>query len=141
MLTSNTLPLFDRQYLWNEAINQGFNCSPNNVVVGTSRNASQLNFQLSLLVMIFKNTYNFDISSVFTLIRTRVFVKLNYLYWLEINLRTSGLKGLFTNFEYITFFSCLNKGNTFYERSISIKQLWLDIIQKNGAQSQSVSWV
>ena len=31
-------------------------------------------------------------------------------------------------FEYITFFSCLNKRNIFYERSISIKQLWLEII-------------
>ena len=29
------------------------------------------------------------------------------------------LKGLFTEFEYITFFSCLNKRNNFYERSIS----------------------
>ena len=33
------------------------------------------------------------------------------------------LKGLFTNFWYIPFFSCLNKRNIFYKRSISIKQL------------------
>ena len=41
------------------------------------------------------------------------------------------LKGLFTNFEYITFCLCLNKRNIFYERSISIKQTWLEIIEKN----------
>ena len=36
---------------------------------------------------------------------------------------TVSLKGLFTNFEYITFFSCLNKRNIFHERPISIKNL------------------
>ena len=33
------------------------------------------------------------------------------------------VKGLFTNSEYITFFSCPKKRNIFYRRSISIKQL------------------
>ena len=33
------------------------------------------------------------------------------------------LKGLFTNFEYITFFSCPTERNIFYERFISIKPL------------------
>ena len=47
------------------------------------------------------------------------------------------LKGLFTNFEYITFFSCPNKRNIFCKRSISIKQLWLKIIEKIGC-SKSV---
>ena len=51
------------------------------------------------------------------------------------------LKGSFTNFEYITFFLCLNKRNIYYERYISIKQLWLEIIEKNGAQSQSVLYL
>ena len=32
----------------------------------------------------------------------------------------------------ITFFSCLNRRNIIYERSISIKQLWLEIIEKIG---------
>ena len=40
------------------------------------------------------------------------------------------LKGLFTNFEFITFFVCLNERNISYKRSISIKQLWLEIIEK-----------
>ena len=40
------------------------------------------------------------------------------------------LKGLFTNFEYITFFSCPTKRNIFCKRSISIKPLWLEIIEK-----------
>ena len=31
-----------------------------------------------------------------------------------------------------------NKRNIFYERSILIKQLWLEMIKKNGAQSQSI---
>ena len=48
-----------------------------------------------------------------------------------------GLKGLLTNFEYTTFFSCPNKRNSFYERSISIKQLWLEIFEKIGC-SKSV---
>ena len=52
--------------------------------------------------------------------------------------RLGYLKGLFTNFEYITFFSCPTKRNIFYERFISIKPLWLEIIEKKGAQSQSV---
>ena len=43
-----------------------------------------------------------------------------------------GLKGLFTNFEYITFFSCPTKRNIFCKRSISIKPLWLEIIEKRG---------
>ena len=42
------------------------------------------------------------------------------------------LKGLFTNFEYITFFSCPTERNIFYERFISIKPLWLEIIEKKG---------
>ena len=42
------------------------------------------------------------------------------------------LKGLFTNFEYIIFFSCLTKRNIFCKRSISIKPLWLEIIEKRG---------
>ena len=41
-------------------------------------------------------------------------------------------KGLLTNFKYITFFLCINKKNIFYERSISIKQLWLEIIKRIG---------
>ena len=56
-------------------------------------------------------------------------------------LHISALKGLFTNFEYIPFFSCPNKRNIFRERSISIEQLWLEIIEKNGAQSQSVLYI
>ena len=32
---------------------------------------------------------------------------------------------MFTNFEYVTLFSCLNKRNIFHERSILIEQLWL----------------
>ena len=47
------------------------------------------------------------------------------------------LKGLFTNFEYIRFFSFPTKRNIFCERSISIKQLWLEIIEKIGC-SKSV---
>ena len=42
------------------------------------------------------------------------------------------LKGLFTNFKYITFFSCPTERNIFYERFISIKPLWLEIIEKKG---------
>ena len=42
------------------------------------------------------------------------------------------LKGLFTNFEYITFFSCPPERNIFYKRFISIKPLWLEIIEKRG---------
>ena len=44
----------------------------------------------------------------------------------------TSLKGLFTNFEYITFFSCPTKRNIFCERSILIKSLWLEIIEKKG---------
>ena len=44
--------------------------------------------------------------------------------------QTAWLKGLFTSFEYITFFSCLNKRNILYERCISIKQL--EVIAKVG---------
>jgi len=47
------------------------------------------------------------------------------------------LKGLFTNIEYITFFSCLNKINIFHKRSTSIKQLWSEIVEKIGC-SKSV---
>ena len=47
------------------------------------------------------------------------------------------LKGLFTNFDYITLLSWLNGRNIFYERSISIKQLWNEIIEKIGS-SKSV---
>ena len=39
------------------------------------------------------------------------------------------LKGLFTNFEYITFFSCPTKSNIFYQRPFSKKHLWLEIIK------------
>ena len=42
------------------------------------------------------------------------------------------LKGLFTNFKYITFFSCPNGRIIFYERVISIKPLGLEIIEKKG---------
>ena len=45
--------------------------------------------------------------------------------------------GFITNFEYTTFFSCLIERNIFYERSISIKQLWIEIIEKIGC-SKSV---
>ena len=44
---------------------------------------------------------------------------------------------MFTNFEYITFFSCLSRRNIFYESSISMKHLWLEIIEKIGC-SKSV---
>jgi len=50
---------------------------------------------------------------------------------------TMSLKGMSTNFEYITFFSCLNKRNIFYKRSISIKQLWLKIIEKIGCSKSA----
>ena len=39
---------------------------------------------------------------------------------------------MFTNFEYITFFSCPTERNIFYKRFISIKPLWLEIIEKRG---------
>ena len=42
------------------------------------------------------------------------------------------LKGLFINFEYISFFSCPTERNIFYKRFISIKPLWLEIIEKKG---------
>ena len=47
-------------------------------------------------------------------------------------LHKCSLKGLFTNFEYITFFSCPTERNIFYKRSISIKPLWLEINEKRG---------
>ena len=47
------------------------------------------------------------------------------------------LKGLFTNFEYITFFSCPTKRNIFCKRSISIKQLRNEVFEKIGC-SKSV---
>ena len=56
---------------------------------------------------------------------------------LQSSLKESCLKELFTNFEYITFLSCLYQRNIFYKRSISIKQLWLEIIEKIGC-SKSV---
>ena len=40
--------------------------------------------------------------------------------------------------EQTPLFSCLKERNIFQEMSISIKQLWLEIIEKNGAQSQYV---
>ena len=40
------------------------------------------------------------------------------------------LKGLFINFEYITFISCPNKRNISCKKSISIKQFWLEILEK-----------
>ena len=39
------------------------------------------------------------------------------------------------------FFSCPTERNIFYKRFISIKPLWLEIIEKKGAQSQSVLYV
>ena len=42
------------------------------------------------------------------------------------------LIGLLTNFEYIIFFSCPTERNIFYKRFISIKPLWLEIIEKKG---------
>ena len=42
------------------------------------------------------------------------------------------LKELFTNFEYITFYSCPTERNIFYKRFISINPLWLEIIEKKG---------
>ena len=47
------------------------------------------------------------------------------------------LRGLFTSFEYIKFFSCSNKRIIFCKRSISIKQLFLKIVEKIGC-SKSV---
>ena len=44
----------------------------------------------------------------------------------------SALKGLFTNFEYIPFFSCPTERNISYKRFISIKPIWLEIIEKKG---------
>ena len=61
--------------------------------------------------------------------------------WYSYDDYTHSLKALFTSFEYITFFSCFNKRNIYYRRSISMKQLWLEIIEKNGAQSQSVLYI
>ena len=51
---------------------------------------------------------------------------------LKLVLLSNYLKGLFTNFEYITFFSCPTKRNIFCNRFISIKPLWLEIIEKKG---------
>ena len=48
------------------------------------------------------------------------------------------IKGIVHQFWiYIKFFSCVNERNIFYKRSISIKQLWLEIIEKIGC-SKSV---
>ena len=41
---------------------------------------------------------------------------------------------MFTNFKYIKFYSCPNKRNIFCKRSISIKQLWLEIIEHHFSQ-------
>ena len=51
------------------------------------------------------------------------------------------LKGLFTNFEYITLFSCPTKRNSFCKRSISMKQLWLEIIKKIECSKSSVLYI
>ena len=68
-----------------------------------------------------------------------VYKKPNHRFCLKICLTypilSNHLKGLFTNFEYIKIFSCLYNRNIFYERSILIKQLWLETIEKNGSQS------
>ena len=54
----------------------------------------------------------------------------------------SSLKGLFTNVEYITFFSCLNKINIFYERSISMKTaLTRNIWEKWCSKSVRVKYI
>ena len=53
-------------------------------------------------------------------------------YYIGLQLLQEYLKGLFINFEYITFFSCPTKRNIFYKRFISIKPLWLEIIEKKG---------
>ena len=42
----------------------------------------------------------------------------------------NALKGLFINFKYTTFFPCLIRITIIYERSISIKQLWLENLRK-----------
>ena len=63
-----------------------------------------------------------------------------FLYYLLLS-SPPPLKELFTNFEFITFFSCLNIRNILYKRSISIKQLRLEIIEKNGTQSRSVLYL
>ena len=64
-----------------------------------------------------------------------------YLIVLRVKNLLHSSKGFFTNFEYTTFFSCLNKRNISYGRSISIKQLWLEIIENNGVQSQTVLYI
>ena len=57
------------------------------------------------------------------------FLFINYYHaWL----RSWTSKGLLTNFEYITFFSCPTDRNIFYKKFISIKPLWLEIIEKKG---------
>ena len=50
-------------------------------------------------------------------------------------------KGIVHQFWIYNIFSCLNLRNIFYKRSISIKQLWLETIEKIGAQSQSVLYM
>ena len=59
--------------------------------------------------------------------------KINYnlvIFHKYYHIRNISLKGLFTNFEYITFFSYPTKRNIFCKRSISIRPLWLDIIEE-----------
>ena len=78
--------------------------------------------------------------STYCICRTDIWTKvlfwiflLPYRLWLPyLTLTYQPLKGLFTNFVYSTFFSCFNKRNIFYKESNSIKQLWLEIIEKIG---------
>ena len=63
---------------------------------------------------------------------TRSYYYLNVMHTRCIQLGILTLKGLFTNFEYIKKFSCSTERNIFYERFISIKPLWLEIIVKKG---------
>jgi len=51
------------------------------------------------------------------------------------------LKGIVHQFWIDNIFSCPNERNSFYKMFISIEQLWLEIIEKNGAQSQSVLYI
>ena len=58
-------------------------------------------------------------------------------YWIGICWIRNCLKELFTDFEYIVFCWLPYERNIFCKRSISIKQLWLEIIEKIGC-SKSV---
>ena len=66
----------------------------------------------------------FSMKNVFLSICTRNIISSKWV--------NSPLKRLFTNFEYITFFLCPTERNIFYKRFISIKPLWLEIIEKKG---------